>query len=745
VVKKNTHLKPKPESAAWWVSNSRKASILAVGAIVLATWAAYQNSFRAPFIFDDARAILSNGTIRHFSSVLVPPMHSTVDGRPILNLSLAVNYAWGGIHVWGYHLVNLAIHIFAGLTLWGIIRRTLGQPALREKFGAAALPLATVAALLWVLHPLQTESVTYVIQRAESLAGLFYLLMLYCFVRSTDETGQRREARGERSEKETQNPQATLPLSSGLAPLASRLWQAASILACLLGMATKEVLVSAPLMVWIYDRTFVAGSFRKAWQQRRGFYAGLAATWVLLAYLILSSGSRNGSAGFGLNIRWWAYALTQSWAIVHYLWLSVWPCPLILDYGPGLVKDLGTIVPCLLLLMALLAAGGCALDRKPVLGFIAAWFFFILAPTSSIVPIVTQTVAEHRMYLPLAAIMTLAVVGLYAWVGRLALGLGLAVAVGFGWLTFQRNSVYSSAVSIWSDTVAKRPDNARAHANLGAALSDDNRMTEALAQFEQAVRTQPDDATIHLTFGITLAKIGRLTEAVAQYEEAVRLKPNFVDGQTNLGAALAGLGRISEALEHCQTAVQLEPENAELHYNLGNVFLGMEHYAESISQYEDALRLKPDFADAHNSLGIAFVRTERLPEAFNQFQEAVRLQPNNAVAQLYLADGLFQMGRPAEAIGHYQEALRLKPDDPAAHYMLGNALTQTNQFPQAVEQYQEALRLKPDFPEAHNNLGMTLAQLGRTKEAIEQYQEALRLQPDYPQARDNLAGAQGQP
>jgi tetratricopeptide (TPR) repeat protein len=721
------------------------AFLLAAGAIVLAACVAYQNSFRAPFIFDDTRAILSNGTIQHFSSALVPPSHSTVNGRPILNLSLAVNYAWGGINVWGYHLVNLAIHILAGLTLWGIIRRTLNQPVLREKFGTAALPLATVAALLWVLHPLQTESVTYVIQRAESLAGLFYLLTLYCFIRSADETGERQEARGQRSEIGTRNQKIIWPLSSRPSPLASRLWPFASVFFCLLGMATKEVMVSAPLMVWIYDRTFIAGSFRKAWQQRRGFYAGLAATWLLLAYLVLSAGSRSGSAGFGLKISWWAYALTQSWAIIHYLWLSVWPSPLVLDYGPVLVKDLATIAPCLLLLMALLAAGGYALCRKPMLGFIAAWFFLILAPTSSVVPIVTQTVAEHRMYLPLAAITTLAMVGLYAWLGRLALGLGLAVAVGFGCLTFQRNSVYSSAVSIWSDTAAKRPDNAEAHENLGIALGDNDRMTEALAQFGQAVQMEPDEAAIHLNFGIALAKIGRVTDAVTQYEEALRLRPNYVDGHTNLGVALAGLGRFPEALEHCQTAVQLEPDNAELRYNLGNVFLGMEHYAEAISQYEAAVQLRPDFADAHNNLGIAFVQTERLPESFAQFQEAVRLQPNNAVAQLYVANGLFQMGRPAEAIGHYQEALRLKPDDPGTHYMLGNAFTQTNRFPQAVDEYQEALRLKPDFPEAHNNLGMTFAQLGRTPEAIEQYQEALRLRPDYPQARDNLAGVQGQP
>ncbi len=203
---------------------------------------------------------------------------------------------------------------------------------------------------------------------------------------------------------------------------------------------------------------------------------------------------------------WWAYALTQSWAIVHYLWLSVWPYPLILDYGPVLVTDLSRIAPCLFLLTALLAVGGYAMYRKPVFGFIAAWFFLILAPTSSIAPIATQTVAEHRMYLPLAAIITLVVTGLYAWSGRFALGLCLAVALAYGWLTFQRNAVYHSALSIWSDTAEKCPDNARAHENLGIALADSDRMTEAMAQYEEAVRLQPEGSSIHLNFGIALAK-----------------------------------------------------------------------------------------------------------------------------------------------------------------------------------------------------------------------------------------------
>ena len=183
----------------------------------------------------------------------------------MVNLSLAINYALGGMATWGYHALNLAIHILAGLTLFGVVRRTLLQPSLLTRFGQAALSLALAVAVIWTIHPLQTEAVTYIAQRAESLMGLFYLLTVYCFIRGT--------------ESETPG-----------------IWYKLSVAACLLGMASKEVMISAPLMVLLYDRTFVGGSFRQAWERRRPLYMGLFGTWLLLGYLVVGTHNRNRTA-----------------------------------------------------------------------------------------------------------------------------------------------------------------------------------------------------------------------------------------------------------------------------------------------------------------------------------------------------------------------------------------------------------------------------------------------------------------
>ncbi len=415
--------------------NLRRGGLLAGAVIVGAATAAYRNTFSVPFIFDDSLSIAGNPTIHHLWPPWLPlsPPHGqglTVEGRPILNLSLAIDCAISGTRVWSYHATNLLIHMAAGLTLFGILRRTLercsglsewhGLPArwLATWAGSPCHLLAFAAALIWTVHPVQTESVTYIVQRAESLMGLFYLLTIYCFIRFAGSSYVPQS--GTSADKE-----------------AGRWgWGLLSIVACLFGMATKEVMVSAPVVVFLYDRTFIAGTFAEAWRRRRRFYLGLAGTWLLLICLAAGAGNRGRTVGFGIGATPWEYALTQFQAIVHYLRLSVWPHPLIFDYGPQWVRRPSEVLWDAILVAVLLFGSAVILLRpayqgfrlrpalrdfggqvgRRALGFTGAWFFLILAPTS-IVPLVRQTIAEHRMYLPLAAVVSAAVCGGYGLVG----------------------------------------------------------------------------------------------------------------------------------------------------------------------------------------------------------------------------------------------------------------------------------------------------------------------------------------
>jgi tetratricopeptide (TPR) repeat protein len=463
-------------------------------------------------------------------------------------------------------------------------------------------------------------------------------------------------------------------------------------------------MVTAPLLVLLYDRTFVAGTFWAAWRKRRRLYLGLACTWLPLACLVAEAGGRGGTAGFGAGIAWWAYAFTSARAIAHYLSLSVWPQPLVLDYGTSVVQHAAAVALPLSGLGLLAGATVLGLWRRPVPGFIGAWFFAILAPTSSVVPVASQTMAEHRMYLVLAAGLAAAVLGIYALAGRRSFVAFAFLAASFGLLTARRNEDYRSEIILWSDTVGKRPDNARAHYNLGVALG----------------------------------KAGREPEEVEQYEEALRLKPDYPDAHHNLANLLFHEGRRAEALLHCQAEARLRPKSAEANYNLAVVLDRMGQTTPAIRYYEAALHLQPDSADAHDNLGAALLQTGRVKEAIGHYQEALRLKPDYPEAHNNLGLALVQVGRMQEAVEHYQGALRLKPGFAEAHYNLGNVLFSLDRKTEAIGHYEEALRLKPDYAEAHGNLGSALLQTGRVAEAIMHYEAALRIRPDYADARDNL-------
>lgn len=545
-------------------------TLLAGGLIVLAVIAAYANSLSGAWVFDDHAAIEDNPSIRHLAdlpAVLAPPHGggTTVEGRPILNLSLAVNYAMGGTSAGGYHAVNLLIHAAAALALFGLVRRILETRAFEPEAAAA---FAGAAALLWAVHPLQTESVTYVVQRAESLMGLFYLLTLYGLVRG----------------------------ASG-----SRGWLVVSAACCWLGMGTKEVMVSGPLVALLLDRAFLAGNWRNALRLRGAYYAAIFAGSAALVVAALERGTRGGMAGFGIGVTPPAYWATQFHAVAHYLWLCFWPRTLVFDYGAQWSPGLAGVLPYAVIVATLAIATGVLLVRNRPAGFLGAGFFAILAPTS-LIPGSRQTLAEHRMYLPLAAVVLVAM-GLAQKLPRwVRIGIAAAVALGFLAATVRRNQVYRSELALFQDTVAKRPGNASAHDVLANRLRDAGRIDEAIAEYRAAVELRPDYSEAEYNLGLALAASGRSEEAIGHYEAALRVRPDDPEAHDNLGIALARGSRPADAERHLRRAVQLQPGYVEAHYNLAIVLAQSGRYPEAIAELRAALRLNAAFAPARDLL-----------------------------------------------------------------------------------------------------------------------------------------------
>jgi tetratricopeptide (TPR) repeat protein len=754
---------------------------LAAAVIALATLAAYANSFQGVFVFDDEPSIQENPTIRHLWPIwpaLNPPRNGeTVSGRPLLNLSFAINYALGGLNPWGYHAVNLAIHILAALTLFGILRRTFLLPGVlplpslsnvlplpsRERArvrgaacspnsvhrASAATPLALAIALLWALHPLQTESVTYIVQRAESLCGLFYLLTLYCVIRGSTSLA---------------NPPSAfrLPLSPFPFPPSPFLWYSAAILVCLLGMATKEVMVTAPLVVLLYDRTFLAGSFGQALRRRWGLYLGLAATWGLLAYLVLSTGLLGKSAGYGAPeaIGAWDYLRSQPSVILHYLWLSFWPNPLCLDYGrTAIASSLGESLFATVVVGTLVSATVWGLLSRKKWALMGAWSLFTLTPTS-LLPL-SQPAFEHRVYLSIAGVVTVVTLGAFIAgarllqrrviaraATRLVAGCALILlCIALGTLTARRDSTYRSLLSTWEDAVAKAPRNHLAQYNLGKTLLALGRNAEAIEHYREALDINPRYPKAHSDIGMALAEQGKMDLAIEEYRIALEIDPKYVWAYNNLGNALVGQGRFDEGMKMYKKALEIAPENPATHYNVGNALMRDGRAAAAAVAYNNALKVNPEFAPAHNNLGNALMELGMWAGALEHFETALEMAPDCAEAYSNAGDALRRQGKATEAIRRYQQALQIRPGLPEAQQKIGEILYQRGDYSGAVAHWRDVVRLQPRAIATLNRLAWVLAtnpdaSIRNAEEAVAMAERAVRLSGGQdPAILDTLAAA----
>jgi Flp pilus assembly protein TadD len=627
-----------PKALAPPRSPRRFAPWLLVAAIGLA----YLNSLRLPFIFDDVAVTIGNPTIRHLATAWdPPPAGSNTANRPVTNFTFALNHAISGDAPWSYHATNVLIHVLAALTLAGLIRRTLLLPGCAGRWNeSTAGLLGASAALLWAVHPLQTATVTAIAQRTESLCGLFYLLVFYNFVR-------------------------------GLGSARPWRWWIPALVSSLLGMGTKEVMVTAPLLLGWFDRTFVAGSLAGAWRQRGRLHVLMIATWLPLGWILWQAGGARGpAAGFGLGVEWWQYALKQCEAIVHYLRLACVPWPLVYDYGTGVTQHLSAVWWQAALLMLLVGATLWAAWRRPAVGFPALWFFVILAPSSSVVPLVMQTMAEHRMYLPLAGLVGPAVLLLYRGLGaRLPAVVAILALAGIA-ATAVRNRDYRSELEIWGDTVAKVPDNRRAHSNLGYALLDAGDTTGAVAVFEQARMLAPDDTGGLINLANALIEAGRPGEARTHLQHAIALQPEVAPVHLNLGHAWLAEQRVPEARDAYATAARLDPRLAEAPAHLGGVQLQLGEWEGARRASIAALALDPALTGARRNLGVALLQLHRPAEAAAELARVHAAEPADQVTIRALAFAHAQWGQPAEAMRWAQRGLQQNPSDPALRQLV---------------------------------------------------------------------------
>ena len=556
----------------------------------------YWNSFSGVFLFDDLGTIVRNTEIRqltHLGQVLLPPADTALAGRPLVQLSFAINYALGGLDVWGYHLVNLAFHVGCTCLIYALIRRVAPQG------------LAFAVALLWTVHPLNSEVVNYLTQRTESMMALCLLLTLYCVARQ---------------------------------------WRVAAVVVCSLGMLCKETMAMAPVAVVLYDwAASDVVSFRALWRTRWPLYAALSATWIVPAVMLATRG-QTLSAGFATaHVSPWTYLLNQPAMILRYLRLALWPSDLVLYYGWPRALHFSDVWLPFIVVAALVTLSIVALAKWRPIGVAAVWVSLFLGPTSSLLPIATEVGAERRMYLPLVGVLTLGVVGLAALARRTApfhrdetwsawpAAVVAIATVAFGATTFARNAEYATSLGM-ARTVLERWPTANAEQMVGTELVVAGRHEEAVPHLQAAVKAYPP---ARYFLGEALLGAGKHAEAIAELERFTREEPSLAPVRTRLMIAKAygSTGQMPEAIEHLKRVLVLDPNHAEAHGLIGEALTAQKNFTDAVPHYQAYLAANPGSITVWSKLGLALAMTDRLPEARTAFERALAIDPSNGPAR----------------------------------------------------------------------------------------------------------------
>ena len=547
-----------------------------------------------------------------------PPAGSPVAGRPVAGATLAINYAVnsalgvdqrpdpdGPRKTVGYRLLNVLFHLCTGALLFGVLRRAMRERTISVDWRAAADPLAAAVCALWLLHPIQSEAINYIVQRTELLASLFYIATLYSSIRAWDAASDGARLR----------------------------WYALAIVACAMGMSSKEIVISAPLAVVLYDRAFRLPSWRAIRSPGAGrgwFYVALAVTCAA-SYVLIAAHGRGNTAGFASPVKWNAYFYSQCWAIAHYLRLVVWPSPLAIDYGDQPVTSLRG-VPGLLLLSVfavLTLVAWIRAERWGWFAFAGAWFFMLLAPSSSIVPVSTEIAAERRIYLALAAVFLLIIVGA-EWVRRrylssiptrrLCYGFG-ALAALFAITTGARSAEYASPEALWRGDVNAVPGNARGYVNLGSALMREHppKSVEGEAALRRAIALDTTCANGCAQLAYFLSQQGRLPEAAGLLERTIAHDPGDVASERRLALVQMKMGSFDLAVPH------------------------IVHIAAAYPTEQDLV-----------VLAAASLAVQRQHDGIAALQNAIERYPKNAELRK-LGETLYTVGHNADAVPHLKE------------------------------------------------------------------------------------------
>lgn len=540
---------------------------------------AYSNTFKAPFAFDDAFNIVENHLIRDLSNI--PSFFTDMEGpfasRPFMNATFALNYRFGGLDTWGYHVVNMANHLANGFLLYFLVLLTGRHLGHEER---AVRRAAVMGSLVFLVHPIQTEAVTYIVSRSMLLATSFYFLGMILFLKSA--TAERRKG----------------------------FYIAGLFAASTLGMASRENFTTFPVMLLLYDVFFVS-RFRLS--EAAGHWRAYLIVIVSLgygAYIMVNNTYDRGADFPGIGVPELDYLLTQLNVHWTYLRLLVLPVGQNVDYDYPIASTLFEIPTMFSFIgyIGLWAAAIALARRKPAVSFSVLWFLVTLMPISFGVTLLglslDDVISEHRLYLPgtgFAVLLAVSLTGL-AEKRKALLPVLVAVVFVFGGATYARNAVWSDGISLWTDAAEKSPRKTRPYYQLGVNYTLRGEFRKAEEAYLSAVDIEPEEAMPYYNLATFYFERGLHEWSERNYLRAIELKPDFEEAHNNLANLYYRLERYEDALQEAQAAVRLNGNDYLAHFNLANIYFALGFREKARSEYEVTLALNPRFSAARKAL-----------------------------------------------------------------------------------------------------------------------------------------------
>jgi len=732
----------------------------------------YWNTLDTPFYLDDVARIQDNTSIR-ISNLSFNQIKNAAFGknlsnnRPIGNITFALNYYFHKYDLAGYHILNITIHILTGFFLFLFVRTTLsefncniiGQTGKIESdkiFNPKNIALAV--ALIWLVHPLNTNSVTYIVQRVNSLASMFFLLSFLLYAKGRIAQINFSEIEPESFEQKNQNSKSTKQKKErtynrktdirGLKIKQPYLFFAGSALSWLMALGCKQTAATLPFFIFIYEWFFFQNLDRDWLQNNLKYIIGTVVLFGLIAFLYLGPEPLNKISSIAdfanKEFTFTERILTQSRVVIYYLSLFFYPHPsrLNLDHDFPLSHSLIDPLTTLLSLIIIIGAIGIAfylVKKERLLSFCILWYFGNLIIESSIIPL--AIIFEHRTYLPsmLISLIIVMLLNRYMKIRWLKISILCAIIAVFSVWTYQRNITWADKVTFWNDSAAKSPGKARPHYNLGMALAEQEKMSEAINHFSTALKLKPNFYKVHNSLGSVFMNLGRTDEAIKHFFEVLKLDSQNTLAYYNLGVAFAIQGKISEAVNYYSNAIRIDPGYTDALMNLGNIMANQGFMNEAIRYYNNALEIEPYNENIHYNLGIILINNGKIEESIQHFREAIRIKPEFTEAGNSLDQSLKIQKAIKESIPQILDMLKDDPKNPTLYFQLGGLYVTSGNHTEAIEQYQKALRIQPDFPQALHRLAVLYANRKEYDKSASMFKKIARLSPENAGTYYNIA------